>query len=331
MSNFPLTLAGVLVAGSWRTQAQAQTMSNGDLRNTLIVVMTQHTKQPVKYFQGLADNDLVGRGAIIVSLLQMGSRTPADMTQMTDDDERNTIIVEFNNRAGLPIPYLQGKNDLDLVQMGFVPPLWGRDVVSFAPSSITYDLPHGVITSSTQPVIYSQELNNQTVTQQQSSVTGQQTVSETSGWSAQLATQLSTKVSGGFQIPLVAAGTFELATQMTTTFQVNGSTTRSRVWTFTVPVVVPAHQICRVSIAVNESTLTVPYTANGIYTLNTGQSFPGTMSGVYKGSNSYDMIATFNLLNADGTVQSSQPVPGTFGSSTEPAGHPIKRPGGLAA
>ncbi len=114
---------GVLLAGQFRTQHQLNTMSHDDQRNTLIVEMAGHTNQPVTnpailHFQSLNDAELAGAGAVLLFLRAGGIRTDAQLKTMSDDDQRNILIVELGAQTGLSGPTLQGMNNLDLVRLG---------------------------------------------------------------------------------------------------------------------------------------------------------------------------------------------------------------------
>jgi hypothetical protein len=110
---------GVLLAGKFRTQRQLNTMSAGDQRNTLIVELANRTNQPVPHFQSLDDTTLAGTGAILVFLRESGIRTDQQLKTMSDDDQRNTLIVEVDAQTGGTMrSILQGFNNIELVLLG---------------------------------------------------------------------------------------------------------------------------------------------------------------------------------------------------------------------
>ena len=124
-------IRGVLLAGQFRTQHELNTMSADDQRNTLIVEMAGHSNQPVPHFQSLNDFDLAGAGAAMVFLLKGGIRDATQLKTMSDDDQRNTAIVEIDAQTHLGGPQLQGLSNIDLVLLGLGQNLPG----SLAPSS----------------------------------------------------------------------------------------------------------------------------------------------------------------------------------------------------
>ncbi|GAB2829821.1 hypothetical protein [Lentzea nigeriaca] len=104
-------IRGVLLAGRFRTQHQLNTMSDDDMRNTLIVEMTAHSNQ--NDYQAYNDADLAGVGAVMVFLRETGIRDDAALRHMSADDQRNTAIVELDAQTGRGRA-LQGLSNLDL-------------------------------------------------------------------------------------------------------------------------------------------------------------------------------------------------------------------------
>lgn len=110
-------IRGVLLAGKFRTQRELNKMTKEDRRNTLIVEMSNHTNQGVPHFQGMNDETLAGVGAVLVFLRTARIRTDAQLKTMSDDDQRNTLIVEIDGQTHMGRA-LQGLSNLDLVLVG---------------------------------------------------------------------------------------------------------------------------------------------------------------------------------------------------------------------
>jgi len=113
-----MTPRGVLQAGEFRTEDDLNRMTTEDKRNTMIVACTLCTNQSVGYFQGLTDDVLVGKLATSVFLEKAGILDRAGLHAITDDDQRNTIIVVNNMRTDRAIGELQGQGNKELVQIG---------------------------------------------------------------------------------------------------------------------------------------------------------------------------------------------------------------------
>ena len=110
-------IRGVLLAGKFRSHHDLNAMSPDDQRNTLIVVLNGLSNQPVRHYQAFDDATLAGKGAVLVFLREGRIRRDDELRRMTDDDQRNTAIVEIGSQTGLGRE-LQGLSDLDLVRLG---------------------------------------------------------------------------------------------------------------------------------------------------------------------------------------------------------------------
>ena len=110
-------LRGALLAGKFRTQQQLNGMSHDDMRNTLIVEMSGRSNQPVPHFQAMDDAKLAGTAAMNVFLEISRIRTVVQLKAISDDDQRNIMIVEINGNTGLGAS-LQGFSNMDLVLLG---------------------------------------------------------------------------------------------------------------------------------------------------------------------------------------------------------------------
>jgi hypothetical protein len=107
-------IRGVMLVGQFRTQHQLNTMSNEDMRNTLIVELAGRTNQ--SDYQSFDDFRLAGTGAALVFLRHTGIRDDRALRAMTADDIRNTLIVEIGAQTGRGRE-LQGLSDIDLVSL----------------------------------------------------------------------------------------------------------------------------------------------------------------------------------------------------------------------
>lgn len=122
-----MTLPGVLVGGGWSSWKDAVALDEDGQRNTVISVLNNYMKVPTTappetltyYLQQLSDDDLIGRAAIVVLLRDQAIRTDEELLQMTDDDQRNALIVENSQRASLAEADLQKMSDQQLVTTAF--------------------------------------------------------------------------------------------------------------------------------------------------------------------------------------------------------------------
>src|SRR5215216_1789376 len=100
-------IRGVLLAGKFRTQHELNEMSADDQRNTLIVELSNRTNQKGPHFQAMDDATLAGMGAVLVFVREAKIRNDAELKTMSDDDQRNTLIVEINGQNHESISSLQ--------------------------------------------------------------------------------------------------------------------------------------------------------------------------------------------------------------------------------
>src|SRR2546426_4809562 len=108
-------IRGVMLAGKFRKHHELNSMSHEDQRNTLIVELSGRTNQSVPHFQSLDDATLAGTGAVLVFLRDARIRTDAELKTISDDDQRNILIVELGSQTSLPGAVLQGMSNMDLV------------------------------------------------------------------------------------------------------------------------------------------------------------------------------------------------------------------------
>ena len=105
-----------------RNGEQVTRMGDEDKRNTLIVLLADGSNHSIQELQGMATvgdlKSLVGLASIRDVLLWNQFRTPQELSRMSYDDQRNTLIVELNQATPVAIPELQGMNDFQLVEFG---------------------------------------------------------------------------------------------------------------------------------------------------------------------------------------------------------------------
>jgi hypothetical protein len=183
-------------------------------------------------------------------------------------------------------------------------------VVDIEISSIKYDVAAGKIIQTTPAELYRQTVVNQTSQPQTSSVSGSQSVSETSGWSDSLAVKVGVSTTFKTGIPFVAEGNISVSVDVTNTYTWNGSTTQTKTWSFNTPVTVPGNTTYVALIAATVSTISVPYVMTGTLILKSGARVPGIINGLYIGTNSHDLTVTYINQNADtlGIEVQTQPV-----------------------
>ena len=285
-----MTPRGVLLAGGWRAENELNHMPTEDKRNSLIVELANHTNQPVGYFQGFDDDALVGKAATVVFLREAGIRDDNALRNMSDSDQRNTLVVENNNHTDRPISSLQNMGNKELVQEGLgwfansktiaeiLEFYWNIDqakVLSTAPEIIateTYDNSRSLIPLRTK-FSFTKEISNSS------------TFSEQHGFEVKVGVE--TKFKAG--IPGLAENetTVKLDASTTNTWQFGGENKTTQSYTRESDVEVPALKRLQRVASVTKGNLDVPYRAK----IRAGDGSIQWLEGTWQG------VSTINLLD----------------------------------
>jgi hypothetical protein len=124
LGNGATAMRGVLLLAPFRTFEELNRMSHDDHRNALIVEMSRFSSMPVGHYQSLDDAALSGVGANLVFLRGIKARTDEQLKAMTDDDQRNLMIIAMHQQSRIETPKLQAMTNLQLagVALGARPP-----------------------------------------------------------------------------------------------------------------------------------------------------------------------------------------------------------------
>lgn len=98
----------------WRTATELESMSDDDIRNTIIVELSNRSTDTVPALQAETNQQLSAHGLIYYFLVLSGY-TPASLAAMSLDDQRNTFIVIVNKLTGASIPSLQALDNSQLL------------------------------------------------------------------------------------------------------------------------------------------------------------------------------------------------------------------------
>ena len=170
-------------------------------------------------------------------------------------------------------------------------------VLEFAGNSIDYDVANAQITAANLETLDTVSNTNHTNVQQSTTITGDKSVAETYGWKQTQGVKAT--VSAKVGIPLI--GSTQITVEGSLSFEQSGSTTTSRKFAWSQPVIVPAKSRVVASVAVTKTTLNVPYTLHGSFVYASGFRVPGTSGGVFTGVNGHDLDVTLKQFNLDGT------------------------------
>ena len=136
LDDAPLAGTGALLVflreAKIRSDADLKKMSDGDLRNTMIVEIGAQTGFDTSRLQGMSNMDLALRAlgdqdlgitlrppTFIRGVLLAGKfRTHQELNKMSNEDQRNTLITELAARTNQPVGHFQSLKDWDLAGTG---------------------------------------------------------------------------------------------------------------------------------------------------------------------------------------------------------------------
>lgn len=173
-------------------------------------------------------------------------------------------------------------------------------IVDFEISHLEYLVDKAIIASSGKMALYRQIVSNQSDTEQVSTISGSETVSESSGWSDSLGIKAGVKTEFKTGIPLFAQGSIEVSAELSNTYEWNGSTTTTKTWGFDTALKVPPYETASVIVSVSVATIIVPYQMHGTFVHKSGKRDQGVINGIYTGTNSNDLQISYVTLDETG-------------------------------
>ncbi len=170
-------------------------------------------------------------------------------------------------------------------------------VANFEINHIEYDVASAQVLKSGPAELYRQTVRYSTQMDQQSTIEGSESVEQTSSWSDSLGITVGVSTSFACGVPLLAEGKVEVSVEANNTYTWSGSQTRSRSWSWSAPVTVAAGSVASVVVSTTLSTIAVPYTLTGTVVFASGARMPGSVTGLYTGTNSHDLTVTYVTLD----------------------------------
>lgn len=101
-------LAKTLLYTEWSTVPAIMSMPYADLRNTLISNLKSKCNNPIPSLQALKDYDLAWSSLMYKFLIDSGTKTESELSAMSLDDYRNTIISLNAGKTSYSVTILQG-------------------------------------------------------------------------------------------------------------------------------------------------------------------------------------------------------------------------------
>lgn len=281
--SIDMTLRGVLRDGGWRDEAGLNHMSTEDKRNTLIVCLAGSSRDTAGHYQAMDNDHLVSAAAIVIFLQWAGIRDLKALQGLSQDDQRNILIIENNSHADIDIGKLQGYSNAQLVNIGLE---WlNKRRTIGAILEFYWNLDNARIINSAPDIIETQHYDNSGSSIPLKSsfniakeITNQSSFSHEHGFEVTVGATLKFKAG----IPIVAeteASTkIEASTSHDWKFGEQNSTKQS--YSHTSAVEVPPRKHIQLIAQITKSTLDVPYRAKIRAADGTTAWIEGTWNGV---------------------------------------------------
>ena len=146
----------------WRSAQDLTSMSTEDERNTLIVELNHHSNLSIHQLQAKHNtgslNSLTGMAAICYFLYTNNICSIHSLNSMSDQDQRNTLIVELNKKVNKEISELQGMNDHELVVCGA--DFYRKDKAVAKVTAIRWNISEAKIVDQTPEMLAQQTYDN---------------------------------------------------------------------------------------------------------------------------------------------------------------------------
>jgi hypothetical protein len=157
-------------------------------------------------------------------------------------------------------------------------------------TGITFDVQNAVIQSTQPRGIFTQKSKNSSDTQQNPSVSFNETVEEQATFESEVGLEIGASTSFSSGVPILAEGKVEVSAKVHTNLKWGRTNTTSHTFAANVPLSVPPHTTLMVTATVTESILSVPFTTTW-KSLKTGNTM--TAKGVFKGLSCADLATSY--------------------------------------
>ena len=119
----PLTdfsiIRGILLQGGFRSQDELIAMSDQEWREALITELANRTVTTKDRFDAMGNTQLAGVGALYLSLRDTQFVSESDLSGLTPNDMRQSLIFNLNRQTGTPIGALSRLSNIELVKRLF--------------------------------------------------------------------------------------------------------------------------------------------------------------------------------------------------------------------
>lgn len=175
---------------------------------------------------------------------------------------------------------------------------------------IEYGLADASIVAERASDLYRETVSNHNDQIQTSMISGSVIVSDTVGWSDDLPAGVTAPQGFRGPVPVVSSGKVVLSADANHCYLRNGAATSAKTWGFNAPAGVPPRSSMMCLVSAVRSSLIVPCTLHGVFTLASGRQVAGSVAGSYHGSNCHDLSVTLTTYdpNPAGSTTISRPL-----------------------
>jgi hypothetical protein len=227
-------------------------------------------------------------------------------TQITAD--RGQFHAVLNNDGSFCVcrgsdPAVQGE---PLWHSGATDPVARIDAIEH----IEYELEDALMVAARPHDLYRETVSNPNDQIQTSMISGSVIVSDSTGWSDELEAGALAPNDFAGPVPVVSSGKVVLSTDASHRFRRNGAASSAKTWGFNAPAAVPPRSAMMCLVSAIRSSINVPYTLHGVFTLASGRQVAGSVAGTYRGSNCHDLSVTLTTYDPSpsGSYTISRPL-----------------------
>lgn len=160
-------------------------------------------------------------------------------------------------------------------------------IAEYTVDDCTYDIDHVKRGTPKDKGAMEQDLENNTDTEQSMTMAKTLTMTVTSGWSNTIGLKIAVSAKAGASIPFLGKGEVTVSTEISNAYTWSKSQTNTTSVNLSIPIRVPGHKKYRGYAFLQEVEFEVPYTMRGQFRFKSGQTVTQTITGTYKGANSY--------------------------------------------
>jgi hypothetical protein len=140
-----------------------------------------------------------------------------------------------------------------------------------------------------------QDLINETNTEQGSTFRFEIDYTETRNWSTTLGIKVGIQTTITAGVPLIADGKIQITSEVSSSITWGTAVTIAKKYSQEIPVKISPRSKVICKAFVSTSKLTIPYSAKAVYHFSRGQDIQGNLTGTYEGATAYQLHASWTV------------------------------------